>query len=235
MRPERPSLHGATRTLRSLVTAALSWTVFAVGIALELSLSAVGRTWSVARSTTASAAARLRALLSGPVRSGLAGPVRVGLLGRRSEVSLLAGLLAVPLTLLSTWWVRSTMGYPTLETWVRGTWYGTDPALVVFLGVAALLGLATASAAVNGGLLPTALLVAAPVFGAAVARYGTRATYEYGAEVVSLPDAVAVAALFAVAFGVPIALCGFVLGSALRRVAAVLVGGTGPSSRPENV
>jgi hypothetical protein len=161
--------------------------------------------------------------------------VREALLGRRLEISLLAGLLSAPLALATTWWVGSTVGYPTLERWVRGTWHGTDPALVVFLGVAALLALATASAAVNSGLAPTTLLVAGPVFGAAVTRYGTEVTYEYGATVVSLPDAVGVAALFAVAFGVPIALAGFVLGRALRRVAAVLVGGAGRSSRPENV
>ncbi|WP_155119401.1 hypothetical protein [Halomicrobium katesii] len=157
--------------------------------------------------------------------------MRNGLFGRRLEVSLLAGLLSVPLALLTTWWVRSTMGYATLEAWVRGTWYGTDPALTVFLGVAALLVLATASAAVNSGLLPTTLLVAGPVFGVGVARYGTTLTYEYGASVVSLPDAVGTAALFAIVFGVPIAVCGFVLGSALRRVTAVLADGSGPFPR----
>ncbi|QGA83203.1 putative membrane protein [Halomicrobium sp. LC1Hm] len=203
----------------------------AFGRAFTLCLSALGWTWTIARSTLVSGTRKGRSLLSGPVKRGLAGPVRDALLGRRVAVSLLAGLLSAPLALLTTWWVRSTMGYTTLEAWVRGTWYGTEPALVVFLGVAALLVLATASAAVNSGLVPTTLLVAGPVFGVGVARYGTTVTYEYGASVVSLPDAVAIAALFAVAFGTPIAVCGFVLGSALRRVTAVLADGAGPLSR----
>jgi len=234
MRPES-LLYGASRSARSVAAATASWTLLTLGIALELCLSTLRRTYSGVRWATTIVARRLRSLFAGPVRRGLAGPVREALFGRRVEVSLLAGLLSAPLALATTWWAGSTVGYATLERWVRGTWYGTDPALVVFFGVAALLALATASAAVNSGLVPTTLLVAGPVFGASVTRYGTGVTYEYGAAVVSLPNALGVAALFAVAFGVPIALCGFVLGSALRRVAAVLAGRTGRSSRPENV
>ena len=230
MRPER-SLPAASHRVASIALTALSWTMAAFGRAFTLCLSALGWIWTIARSTLVSGTRKGRSLLSGPVKRGLAGPVRDALLGRRVAVSLLAGLLSAPLALLTTWWVRSTMGYATLEAWVRGTWYGTEPALVVFLGVAALLVLATASAAVNSGLVPTTLLVAGPVFGVGVARYGTTVTYEYGASVVSLPDAVAIAALFAVAFGTPIAVCGFVLGSALRRVTAVLADGAGPLSR----
>ncbi|ACV48925.1 MULTISPECIES: hypothetical protein [Halomicrobium] len=230
MSPER-SLPAASQRALSVVLAALSWTAASLRTALKLCLSIVRLAWILSRSVLARVTEWLSALLSGPVKRALAGPVRNGLFGRRLEVSLLAGLLSVPLALLTTWWVRSTMGYATLEAWVRGTWYGTDPALTVFLGVAALLVLATASAAVNSGLLPTTLLVAGPVFGVGVARYGTTLTYEYGASVVSLPDAVGIAALFAIAFGVPIAVCGFVLGSALRRVTAVLVDGAGPFSR----
>lgn len=148
-------------------------------------------------------------------------------------MSLLAVLLTPVLAAATAWWVGSTFGYATLEAWVRGTWYGTNPSLVVFLGVAALVGLGAVSAARNSGLLPTTLLVSAPIFGAAVTRYGTDASYAWGTSVVSLPEAVGVALAFAVAFGVPIAVCGFLVGAALRRVLAVFVPRSGPPSSPD--
>jgi hypothetical protein len=152
-------------------------------------------------------------------------------LGRRSDVSLLVVLSAPVLVLGTAWWVESTAGYAALEAWVRGTWYGTEPSLAVFLGVVLLLAVGAVSAAVNSGLVPTTVLVSGPVFGAAVVRYGTDVTYARGATVVSLPDAVTVAAAFAVGFGVPIAVCGFLIGVGVRRLASVATGDSGPSSR----
>jgi hypothetical protein len=93
---------------------------------------------------------------------------------------------------------------------------GTNPSTLVFVAVAVLVALGAVSAAVNSGLVPTTLLVAAPVFGATVTRYGTEVRYSWGTGVVSLPDAVAVAAAVAAVFGVPLAVCGFLLGAGLK-------------------
>jgi hypothetical protein len=142
--------------------------------------------------------------------------------------------VVAPVPALGTaWWVGSAIGYGTLEQWVRGTWYGTNPSTFVFVGAGVLLALGTVSAAANSGLLPTTVLVAAPVFGAAVTRYGTAIKSSWGTTVVSLPEAVAVALGLAVAVGTPLALCAFCLGHALRRVVAVFDGGERRSA-PEN-
>ncbi|MFC6989376.1 hypothetical protein ACFQJD_12905 [Haloplanus sp. GCM10025708] len=145
-------------------------------------------------------------------------------------------MLVAPLLALGTaWWVGTSVGYAALEGWVRGTWNGTNPSLVVFLAVALLVGLGAVSAARNSGLLPTTLLVSAPVFGAAVTRYGTEVTYSWGTAVVSLPDAVGVATAVAFGFGVPIAVCSFLVGIAIRRVLAVFDYRSGPPSDPDRV
>lgn len=174
------------------------------------------------------------AILSGPVKQFVVGPLRVVLLGQRRDVSLLITLLSPVLSLGTAWWVGSTIGYETLTAWVRGTWFGTDPSLAIFLAIGGLLALGAISAAINSGLLPTTLLVGAPVFGAGVTRYGTTVTYSWGSQVVSLPEAVGVASLFAVGFGIPIALGGFILGRALRHVIRVYGGRSGSLSTVEN-
>lgn len=84
------------------------------------------------------------------------------------------------------------------------------------------------SAALNSGLLPTAVLVAGPVFGALLTRYGTESP-----RLVSLPDAVVFAAGVAVVGGGLLGLLSFVVGAGMRRVVSVLVGGSGPAGRPE--
>jgi hypothetical protein len=129
--------------------------------------------------------------------------------------------------------VGSTVGYGALEQGVRGTWDGTDPSGVVFLAVALLVALGTLSTAINSGLVPTTLLVSAPVFGAALTRYGTTVTYSWGTTVVSLPDAVGVAAAFAFLFGLPLAACSFLLGITIRRLAAVVADGFDTASGPK--
>lgn len=164
----------------------------------------------------------LRRLLDGPVKRFVNGPLRTGLLGRRLDCSLVIALLAPVLAGVSAWWVGSRVGFGTLELWVRGTWTGTDPSGFVFASVALLVALGTLSVAVNAGLVPTTLLVAGPVFGGAVTRYGTTVTHSWGTTVVSLPEAVGVATLLAVGLGVPVAICSFLLGVALRRVVTVL-------------
>lgn len=173
-------------------------------------------------------------VLSGPVKQFVTGPLRAVLLGKRRDISLLIALLSPVLALMTAWWVGSTVGYETLVAWVRGTWFGTEPSLATFLGVSGLLVLGAISAGVNSGLLPTGLLVGAPIFGAAVTRYGTTVTYTWGSQVVSLPNAVGMAILFALGFGVPITVSGFVLGRALRHVVRVYGGRSGPSSVIKN-
>jgi hypothetical protein len=180
------------------------------------------------------AVGRIRAVLGGPVRRALVGPVRTGLLGRRVEVSLLVTLLAPLLALVAAWWVGG-VGFETFLAWVEGTWSGTDPYPVVLVAGAALVALAIVSAGVNSGLLPTTLLVAGPVFGAAVTRYGTTVERGTGTAVVSLPEAVGVAALFAVAVGLPLAVVGFLLGVAARRVARTLLERSEPGSLRERI
>jgi ABC-type glycerol-3-phosphate transport system permease component len=135
---------------------------------------------------------------------------------------------------VAAWCVRSVGGYTMLEGAAHGTWTGADPSAVVFLGLAALLALGTVSVAINSGLLPTGLLVAAPVFGAAVTRYGTETSARFGPEVVSLPEAVGMAGLVAVGVTVPVTVAAFLLGYAVRRLVRVF-GGAGPTSRPEEV
>lgn len=231
MAPDTSPLRSALETSVALLAVALSRSASA----LRTTAALLWRLTRTAGRLLGSIASRTYRALDGPVRRAVTGPVSDGLLGRRLEASLLVVLLSPVLALATAWWVGSTVGYPTLEGWVRGTWTGTDPTTAVFLGVALLLALGAASAALNSGLVPTTVLVAGPAFGAAVTRYGTEVTYAWGESVVSLPNAVGVAALLALAFGVPIAVGGFLLGVAVRRVARVLRGDSGPSSRPEQV
>lgn len=205
----------------------------AVRTALSMLLAWFGRLFARTRSLVAAVVTAARDALAGPVRRALVGPVRTGLLGRRPEISLAVALLAPLLAAATAWWVGG-LGFETLLRWAEGTWYGTDPNAVVFISVAVLLALAAVSTAVNSGLVPTFALVAGPVFGAAVTRYGTTVAHTWGTTVVSLPNAVGVAALVAVAVGGPLGLSSFLVGAALRRVVAVLRRGAGPAASPEN-
>ena len=152
----------------------------------------------------------------------------------RVEMSLAVSLLAPVLAAGAALWV-SGLGFGTFLEWAEGTWYGTEPSAFVLLALVTLVALGAVSAAVNSGLLPTTLLVAGPVFGAAVTRYGTTVERGTGTAVVSLPEAVGVAALFAVAVGGPLAVVGFVLGVAARRVVLVFVDGDPRSAGPERI
>lgn len=221
-----------------LTTAALGRRRLRAPVAWGYRLAAAACFGAVALGMTVVAFARrwtrrsLRALAGlGPLVRSVGRPARVGLLGRRLDVSAATLVVAPPLALSTAWWVGTGPGYRRVAGWVTGTWYGTEPELAVLLAAAALVGLAAASAAVNSGLLPSSLLVAAPLFGVAATRYGL----ETRTGVVSLPDAAVTAAGLALVIGLPLAAIGFCVGVAARRVARVLAGGAGPSSRPEGV
>ncbi|NHX37500.1 hypothetical protein G9C84_13710 [Halolamina sp. R1-12] len=234
MRPDRSSLQRAFRKSVSALVRSIAWLTAATR-------SAGGAVWRSVRRLTRLIQAhwqrgrhRTSEFLSGPAKQFVSGPLRVVLVGRRTDVSLLAVLLAPVLALAATWWVGSTVGYETLATWVRGTWFGTAPSLAVFVAAGALIVLGAISAAANSGVLPTSLLVSAPIFGAAVTRYGTTVTYTWGTEVVSLPNAVGMAILLALGFGLPIAVTGFILGGLVRRIVTVFRGQSGPAAPVKN-
>jgi hypothetical protein len=235
MRPDLSLPRQAAAKSVALLSVAVSWLATAAQTSAISLLRQVLTVGTLTRSSAQTLFQRARRLFEGPVRRVVAGPIRTGLFGRRIDVSILVTLLAPVLALATAWWLGSTVGYETLEQWIRGTWYGTSPSAFVFLAAALLVALGAVSAGVNSGLVPTALLVAAPTFGAAVTRYGTEVTYSWGTKVVSLPNAVGVAAVLALAFGVPFAVGGFLVGTAIRRLVAVFDRGSGPASSPGNV
>lgn len=234
MRPDRSSLQSAFSQTVSAFVLSMAWTADAVNSVCGVIWRALRRLAHHVRTLWERSEHRASQLLSGPAKDFVSGPLRVFLLGRRTDVSLLVTLVAPVLALAATWWVGSTVGYETLVAWVRGTWFGTDPSLAVFAAAGALVVLGSISAAGNSGVLPTSLLVSAPIFGAAVTRYGTTVTYTWGTQVVSLPNAVGTAILFALGFGLPLAVTGFLLGGLLRRVVTIFRGQSGPTAPVEN-
>ena len=193
--------------------------------ALILLSASVGRLAMTARSAGkktgrglaaggSSAVSRGREALTGRRAERLARGAWRGLVGRRTDVSAAAFLLAPLLALGTGWWVADAYGYRRIERWALGTWSGSDPHLIVFVGVAALVALAAAFAAWNSGLLPSIVLAMGPVFGIGLARYGLTVEF-YGT--VGVPNAISVAAILALLFGVPIGTAGFVLGTLARR------------------
>lgn len=234
MRPPPSSLRDSAATALTYCAAAVLWAVARGRDAVTWMWRTLRTLTTRGRTNAQTALADGRRVLGGPLRRAVTGPVRTALLGRRPSVSLLAGLLAAPLALGSSWWVSTNVGYQALVDLVTGTWYGTAPHLGVFLTLGVLVGLGATSAGLNSGLLPTTGLVVAPIFGAALTRYGTTVTaWDGGTTVVSLPEAVAYAAYVGVAFGVPIAVAGFLLGAGLRRVGTVLTDAGSPSRPTE--
>jgi hypothetical protein len=222
MRPDRPPLQSVTETAVSTLAALVQRLLDGVVTTYRFLRRLLHRFRRRSRELWNRGRRHGGELLSGPVKRFVTGPLRAVLLGRRTDLSLIAVLASPALALAVAWWVGSTLGYESVVASVRGTWFGTDPSLSVFGAVGVLLLLAAVSAAANSGLLPTTLLVIAPIFGAAATRYGTTVTYTWGAEVVSLPSAVWTAAGLALAFGVPIAAAGFLLGSFARRTGTTL-------------
>ena len=224
-----PSIRTAATTSLVLAAGALAWVA-------SWTRSAVERLWrwlrtavELARSVATRAGARTRDVAAGPARDLATGPVRTALLGRRTDASLLVVLTAPVLAAVAAWWVLTAVGGPgTLGNWVTGTWSGTDPSVALAVAVTLVVAAGATSAAVNSGLLPTTVLVAGPVFGALLTRYGTESP-----RLVSLPDAVVFAAGVAVVGGELLGVLSFVVGAGVRRVVRVLVGGSGPAGRPE--
>ena len=234
MRPDRSSLQSAFSKTVWAIVFSLAWIADLVKSVCSVIYRSLCRLIQVAQALSESSKRKTSDLLSGPMKQFVFGPFRRFLLGRRINVSLLTILVAPALALVAAWWVSSTIGYEMLVTWVRGTWFGTNPSLAVFTAAGVLVALGTLSAVTNSGILPTTLLVSAPIFGAAVTRYGTTVTYSWGTEVVSLPNAVGTAILFALSFGIPIGVTGFLLGSLFRRVVGTLRSHSGPASPVKN-
>ena len=234
MRPARPSLQSAYSRTVSALLLSMTWIADAATAMWRLIRQSLRYLTHHVRSLWTRGKRGTSNVLSGPAKRFVTGPLRTFLVGRRTDVAILAVLLAPVLALAATWWVSSTVGYETLVAWVRGTWFGTNPSLAVFAAAAALVVLGAISAAVNSGILPTSLLVSAPIFGAAVTRYGTTVTHTWGSQVVSLPNAVGMAIVFGLSFGIPLGVAGFLLGSLLRRIATVFRGQSGPASPAES-
>jgi hypothetical protein len=157
------------------------------------------------------------ALARDPVWRSIRDPLTRVLFGRRTALSVSLLGLGAALSLGTAVAVSATVGYRSLARWLVGTWTGTDPQSTIFVGAAVLVAVAAASAAANDGLVPTTLLVAGPLFGAAITRYGTVVSTYGGERVVSLPDAVAVAAGVAAVGGLAVVAVGYPLGVACRR------------------
>ncbi|WP_251329975.1 hypothetical protein [Haloplanus pelagicus] len=231
MRPSTPFPTALNRTKSTITTlvAALGWLLSRLVAAAGLLAAAIRRLLGTARGVAAwteitvrRLVTRVDAVLRGPVARLARGPLWTLVIGRRPAVSVVLVCLAPVLAAVAAWVASATVGYPPLQRWLVGTWTGSDPRAVVFLGVALLVGLAAASAATNAGLLPTTLLAAAPLFGMAMTRYGAVVTTGYGQYTVSLPDAVAFALAVAVVGGISTALVGYGLGAGLRRAAGVV-------------
>jgi len=206
MRPSNPvptALHRTKSSLRILLTG-VRWLV----ATLVSGGHRVGR-WLVA-------------VVRGPAARSLRGSLTTLLFGRRAAVSVVLVGLGPVLAALTAGVVATTTGYPPLERWLIETWTGTDPRAAVFLGGALLVGLATASAAANAGLLPTVILTAGPLFGSAVTRYGTVVATRFGERIVSLPDALAFAAGVAAVGGVAVGVVGYGLGAGVRHAGRIV-------------
>jgi hypothetical protein len=224
-----PSIRTAVTTSLVLAAGALAWVASRARSTLERLRKLLRTAAALTRSAAARAVAWVRGVATGPARDLAAGPVRTALLGRRADVSLLVALTAPVLAAAAAWWVLTAVGGPgTLGNWVTGTWSGTDPSVALAVAVTLVVAAGATSAAVNSGLLPTTVLVAGPVFGALLTRYGTESP-----RLVSLPDAVVFAAGVAVVGGGLLGVLSFVVGAGVRRVVRVLVGGSGPTGRPE--
>jgi len=206
MRPSNPvptALHRTKSSLR-LLLAGLRWLVSALAAGVHR------------------AGSRFVAIGRGPVARFVRGPLATLLCGRRAAVSVVLVGLAPVLAALTAGVVTATTGYPPLERWLVETWTGTDPRAAVFVGGALLIGLAAASALVEGGLIPATVLVAAPLFGVAITRYGTVITTRFGEDVVSLPEALAFAFAVAAVGSVAAGVVGYGMGAGLRRAGRVV-------------
>ncbi len=215
-----PSIRTAVATSLVLAAGALAWVASWVHSAVERLWKLLRTAAAMTRSATARAVVWARRVVTGRARDLAAGPVRTALLGYRTDVSLLVALTAPVLAGVAAWWVLTTVGGPeTLGDWATGTWSGADPSVPLAVAVTLVVAAGAASAAVNSGLVRTTVLVAGPVFGALVTRYGTEAP-----RLVSLPDAIVFAAVAAAVGRGVLGVVSFCLGAAIRRVVRALTG-----------
>lgn len=138
-----------------------------------------------------------------------------GLIGVRQEISVVAFLSAPFLAFGTEWWVVTTSSYHHIESMAVGTWTGANPEPFVFVGVGAIVAIATLFTVFNSGLIPATVLAMAPTFGIGFARYGLTTEY-YGT--VGIPDATAIGLMIAVVVGLPLGVTGFLIGTVLRRI-----------------
>jgi hypothetical protein len=210
------SVRSAAKRTASLVSTGLGRAYGAVVVTVAWLASNAGTIWRRGHSWLARAVDRASAALgAAPLGAGV-DILRRGLFGRRLDISAALVVLVAPALAAGANYWAAGVGYLRIQQWVRGTWYGTDPQTAVFLAAGGLVALAAASAAANSGLVPTTVLAAGPVFGAAFTRYGL-VLEPYGT--VSLPNAVGIGLLVALAFAVPFACVGFVVGTVARLIA----------------
>ncbi|QCS44311.1 hypothetical protein FEJ81_10670 [Natrinema versiforme] len=113
------------------------------------------------------------------------------------------------------------------------TWRGATLHYEVIGAACLLVGVAALSAALKAGFVPTFALVASVPFGVGLARYGTEYAVGHMTLIVSLPEAVADGTGAALVVGLPLAVLGFLVGTAVRRVAGSTRGNSGPPLRPD--
>ena len=172
-----------------------------------------GRCW--AGSVTSALSDSVSAALGAKKTRRVLDRMTEGLIGIRPEVSLVALLTAPVLALGTEWWVVTTSSYPQIESMAVGTWTGTNPEPLVFVGVVTIIAIATLFTVFNSGLIPATVLAMAPTFGIGFARYGLRTEY-YGT--VGIPDAAAIGLIITVVIGLPLGVTGFLIGTVLRRM-----------------
>lgn len=150
----------------------------------------------------------------------LAAAVRQSVVGESPATSTFAVALGVVLAAASAWAVGTTIGIETLADRVLETLSGQAIDTAVLQAGAALVALAALAALAGAGLLPAVLLGSGPVFGAAVTRYGAEYEFLGSTHTISLMEASLDAAGAALVVGAPLAVAGFALGVAVRRVVA---------------
>lgn len=151
-------------------------------------------------------------------RTNYRSTVRTLLLGRDTNVSMFIGLVALLGVGVSSWWISSTIGADPLAEAAVDTWTGQSLDQTVLLATVALVTTGVVSAAINSGLVPTFLLVASPLFGAGLARYGTAQTVLGTTHVVSLNEAFLDGAGAAIVIGSPLAAVALHLGVIIRHL-----------------
>ncbi|AUV82663.1 hypothetical protein C2R22_14275 [Salinigranum rubrum] len=187
-----------------------------------MSATQSGGRWLV--STVDSARAHAVELLRTRTTRRLVRRLSRGFVGVRHDVSALTLVAAPLLAVVTEWWVVRSHGYRRIHSWAVGTWTGTDPHVLVFVGVAVLLAISVVFTVVNSGVVPATFLVMGPLFGIGFARYGLATRYG----TVGIPEATASGGVLAIAFGVPIGVIGFLVGTALRKGVVHFGGRRGP-------